>query len=108
MSGFVLASQHGANTGTYRGETDGGHTGANSRLPRSAWVGRVGLEPTTYGLKVGYFHIRLAILVSPDTALSILIPILGSGNVVVCQPVPMLPSQQRANMVSAITISTRS
>jgi len=90
------ASSQRAGTGTKRGKPGGANTGRNLCLPRSGGVGRVGLEPTAYGLKVGCFHIGLAILVSPDTALSILIPILESGNAVACRSVPRLPSQQRA------------
>jgi hypothetical protein len=56
--------------GTKWGKPGGGHAGRNLCLPWSGWVGRVGLEPTAYGLKVRSLHVRQAILVPPDTILS--------------------------------------
>ena len=94
----VPASKHRADRGTERGESGGGQTGTISRLPWSGVVGRVGLEPTTYGLKVRNCRIGAACSVSACVDPSASRPISLLSNVTACRFVSEPPSRQRAAM----------
>ncbi|GAA1857865.1 protein kinase domain-containing protein [Actinomadura bangladeshensis] len=67
-------------------------------LPWSGVVGRVGLEPTTYGLKVGCSRIRTVLSVSDCAASSTSSTIPVPPPSTRCQSVSEPPSRQRANM----------
>jgi hypothetical protein len=91
------ASQHRANRGTNRGVPGRGQTGAFLRLPWSGVVGRVGLEPTTYGLKVRNCRIGPACSVPAGVDPSALSPIRVPHGAAACRSGLEPTSRHRAD-----------